>query len=165
MLAVILGHSEMMLLDETLPSKYRVHLKAIQTAGHRSAAMTQQLLTFARRQNASPQKVNINKAVERMLDLLRKSMGEKIEVEWMAGEGTWTVNIDPVQLDQILANLCINLAMPSQTMAGSCCRREMRHCGRLVSFALRKYVPGNMFFCRSQILVAESARRHWFTSV
>ena len=108
MLAVILGHSEMMLLDETLPSKYRVHLKAIQTAGHRSAAMTQQLLTFARRQNASPQKVNINKAVERMLDLLRKSMGEKIEVEWMAGEGTWTVNIDPVQLDQILANLCIN---------------------------------------------------------
>jgi signal transduction histidine kinase len=47
MLAVILGHSEMMLLDETLPSKYKVHLKAIQTAGHRSAAMTQQLLTFA----------------------------------------------------------------------------------------------------------------------
>ena len=108
MLAVILGHSEMMLLDETLPPKYRVHLKAIQTAGHRSAAMTQQLLTFARRQNASPQKVNINKAVERMLDLLRKSMGEKIEIEWMPGEGAWTVNIDPVQLDQILANLCIN---------------------------------------------------------
>jgi PAS domain S-box-containing protein len=108
MLAVILGHSEMLLLDETLPSKYRVHLKAIQTAGHRSAAMTQQLLTFARRQNASPQKVNINKAVERMLDLLRKSMGEKIEIEWMQGEGAWTVNIDPVQLDQILANLCIN---------------------------------------------------------
>jgi PAS domain S-box-containing protein len=108
MLAVILGHSEMMLLDETLPSKYRVHLKAIQTAGHRSAAMTQQLLTFARRQNASPQTVNINKAVERMLDLLRKSMGEKIEIEWMPREGAWTVNIDPVQLDQILANLCIN---------------------------------------------------------
>lgn len=108
MLAVILGHSEMMLMDETLPPKYKVHLKAIQTAGHRSAAMTQQLLTFARRQNASPQKVIINKAVERMLDLLRKSMGEKIEVEWLPGDGTWTVNIDPVQLDQILANLCIN---------------------------------------------------------
>ncbi len=108
MLAVILGHSEMMLLDETLPSKYKVHLKAIQTAGHRSAAMTQQLLTFARRQNASPQKVNINKSVERMLELLRKSMGEKIEIEWMPGDNAWTVNIDPVQLDQILANLCIN---------------------------------------------------------
>ena len=108
MLAVILGHSEMMMLDETLPSKYKVHLKAIQTAGHRSAAMTQQLLTFARRQNASPQMVNINKAVERMLDLLRKSMGEEIEIDWMPGEGAWTVNIDPVQLDQILANLCIN---------------------------------------------------------
>ena len=108
MLAVILGHSEMMMLDETLPSKYKVHLKAIQTAGHRSAAMTQQLLTFARRQKASPQKVNINKAIERMLDLLRKSMAEKIQIEWMPGEGAWTVNIDPVQLDQILANLCIN---------------------------------------------------------
>jgi PAS domain S-box-containing protein len=108
MLAVILGHSEMMMLDETLPSKYKVHLKAIQTAGHRSAAMTQQLLTFARKQNASPQIVNINKAVERMLDLLRKSMGEEIEIDWMPGEGAWTVNIDPVQLDQILVNLCIN---------------------------------------------------------
>lgn len=108
MLAVILGHSEMMLLDETLLSKYKVHLKAIQNAGHRSAAMTQQLLTFARRQNALPQKVNINKTIERMLELLRKSMGEKIEIEWMPGEASWTVNIDPVQLDQILANLCIN---------------------------------------------------------
>ena len=108
MLAVILGHAEMLSLDEALLPRHRNHLKAIQTAGQRSADLTQQLLAFARRQNAAPQKIDINKSIKRMLDLLRRSMGESIELEWMPGEDVWMVSIDPVQLDQILANLCMN---------------------------------------------------------
>ena len=108
MLAVILGHSEMMTLDETLTAKHRVHIKAIMTAGRRSAELTQQLLAFARRQNAAPQKVDVNKTLKRMLDLLKKSMGGGIELEWMPGDDVWAISIDPVQLDQILANLCMN---------------------------------------------------------
>jgi PAS domain S-box-containing protein len=108
MLAVILGHAEMLSLDETLLPRHKNHLKAIQTAGQRSADLTQQLLAFARRQNAAPQKIDINKSIKRMLDLLRRSMGERIELEWMPGEDVWLVSIDPVQLDQILANLCMN---------------------------------------------------------
>lgn len=108
MLAVILGHAEMLSLDEALLPRHRNHLKAIQMAGQRSADLTQQLLAFARRQNAAPQKIDINKSIKRMLDLLRQSIGEGIELEWMPGEDLWMVSIDPVQLDQILANLCMN---------------------------------------------------------
>jgi len=108
MLAVILGHAEMLSLDDTLQTRHKNHLKAIQMAGQRSADLTQQLLAFARRQNAAPQKVDVNKSVKRMLDLLRRSMGENIELEWMPGDDIWMINIDPVQLDQILANLCMN---------------------------------------------------------
>jgi len=108
MLAVILGHAEMLSLDETLQPRHKNHLKAIQMAGQRSADLTHQLLAFARRQNAAPQKVDVNKSVKRMLDLLQRSMGENIELEWMPGDDLWMVNIDPVQLDQILANLCMN---------------------------------------------------------
>jgi PAS domain S-box-containing protein len=108
MLAVILGHSEMLLMDESLTHQQRAHLKAIQTAGQRSADLTHQLLTFARTQNAAPQIVDPNLAVRRILDLLRKSIGENIQLDWLPGDRIGMVSIDPVQLDQILASLCMN---------------------------------------------------------
>jgi PAS domain S-box-containing protein len=114
MLAVILGHTEMLLLDSTLSAAQRAHLKAIQTASQRSADMTHQLLTFARRQAAAPQKLDLNKTVRQLLGFLRKSVHENIRIDWVPGDPIWTVSIDPVQVDQMLALLCMNSreAMP-----------------------------------------------------
>ncbi len=115
MLAVIAGHAEMMLMDPALTPVQRSHLKAIQAASQRSADMTRQLLTFARRQSATPQKLDLNKTIRQLLEFLRKSVGENIRIEWIPGQDLWTVNIDPIQVDQLLAQLCMNArdAMPS----------------------------------------------------
>jgi len=115
MLAVIAGHAEMMLMDPALTPIQRNHLKAIQSASQRSADMTRQLLTFARRQSAAPQKLDLNKTIRQLLEFLRKSVGENIRIEWIPGPDLWTVNIDPIQIDQLLAQLCMNArdAMPS----------------------------------------------------
>lgn len=108
MLAVILGHSEMALLSSGLSEQMTAHLRAIQTAGQRSADLTHQLLAFARRQHAIPQKVDLNRTAQRMLQLLRRSISEAVTVDWRPGRDLWTVSIDPLQLDQVLTNLCLN---------------------------------------------------------
>ncbi|MBL8814321.1 MAG: response regulator [Planctomycetaceae bacterium] len=108
MLAVILGHSEMALMSNGLSEPISAHFRAIQTAGQRSADLTHQLLAFARRQHAIPQKVDLNRTAQRMLQLLRRSISEAITVDWRPGKDLWTVSIDPLQLDQVLTNLCLN---------------------------------------------------------
>ncbi len=108
MLAVILGHSEMALMSSGLTDQMASHLRAIQTAGQRSADLTHQLLAFARRQHAIPQRVDLNRTAQRMLQLLRRSISEAVTVDWRPGKDLWTVSIDPLQLDQVLTNLCLN---------------------------------------------------------
>lgn len=108
MLTVILGNCEMLLLNDSLSSQQKTQLKAIQAAGQRSADLTRQLLTFARRRNSAPEEIDPNKAVRAMLDLLRTSIGEDVQLDWLPGKGIGTVLIDPGQLDQILVILCIS---------------------------------------------------------
>jgi PAS domain S-box-containing protein len=74
----------------------------------RSANLTRQLLAFARKQTIAPRRLDLNATVEGMLSLLRRLIGEDIDLAWMPGAELWPVNMDPGQLDQILANLCVN---------------------------------------------------------
>ena len=108
MLQAILGYTEMSL--EQAPSGHPLHgdLKEIQKAAQRSASLTRQLQAFARKQVAAPRLLDLNQAVEGMTDMLRRLIGEKIELEWNPGKDLGLVRIDPGQLDQIVANLCIN---------------------------------------------------------
>lgn len=108
MLTVILGHTEMLLLNSLLSPEQQLHLNSVLDAGRRAARLTQQLLAFARRQDATPQRVNLNLSVQRMLDLMRNSFGRSVDVEWIPAADAGELSIDPVQLDQILANLCMN---------------------------------------------------------
>lgn len=108
MLAVILGHSEMALLTETPDARLREHLEEIHNAGKRSADLTRQLLAFARRQSAAPRVLNLNDSISAMLQMLLRLIGEDIELKWCPGEDLWAVNVDPVQIDQIVANLAVN---------------------------------------------------------
>ncbi len=108
MLGVILGYTEMILdqVDEHQP--LYPALREIERAAQRSANLTGQLLAFARRQTVSPRVIDLNQTVEGMLTMLRRLVGEAIDLVWMPGRRVSPIKMDPSQIDQILANLCVN---------------------------------------------------------
>jgi signal transduction histidine kinase len=114
LLTVILGNAE--LLQEELAGNARLQPLAAMVvgAGERGAQLTQRLLAFARRQALDPKPVDVNQLVADMDPLLRRSLGDHIEIEFIRGAGLWPALIDPAQLDNALLNLCLNArdAMP-----------------------------------------------------
>ncbi len=108
MLSVILGHVELALnsLDPAQP--LFAGLENIRDAAQRSADLTQQLLAFARKQTVAPRMLDLNETVEGMLKMLRRLIGEDIDLTWLPGKDLGPVKIDPSQVDQILVNLCVN---------------------------------------------------------
>jgi PAS domain S-box-containing protein len=108
MLGVIIGHAELALMKITAEHPLQEHLEEICKAADRSANLTRQLLTFSRKQTIAPKNLDINETVTGMLKMLQRLIGEDIELVWQPQAGIWPVKIDPSQLDQILANLCVN---------------------------------------------------------
>jgi two-component system cell cycle sensor histidine kinase/response regulator CckA len=108
MLGVIIGYAEMILDNKALDDSLRQYLEEILEAGHRSTEITRQLLAFARKQTIAPKILDLNKTVEGMLKLLRRLIGEDIDLAWMPGAKLLPLKMDPSQIDQILANLCVN---------------------------------------------------------
>jgi PAS domain S-box-containing protein len=108
MLGVILGYTE--LAKERVEPNTPLHtdLEKIQEAAQRSADLTRQLLAFARKQTVSPKVIDLNSTIESMLKLLRRLIGEDIDLAWQPGKEVWPVKMDPTQVDQILTNLCVN---------------------------------------------------------
>ncbi|MFO8088713.1 MAG: PAS domain S-box protein [Desulfatiglandaceae bacterium] len=108
MLGIILGHAEMA-LDTMDPSQpFYSSLTEIQQAAKRSTELTKQLLAFARKQTIAPKVLDLNETVEGMLKMLRRLVGEDIDLVWRPGKNLWPVKMDSTQIDQILANLCSN---------------------------------------------------------
>jgi two-component system cell cycle sensor histidine kinase/response regulator CckA len=108
MLGVILGNVEIA-LDQIDPAQPLYDgLKEIQNAGKRSADLTRQLLAFARKQNIAPKVLDLNDTIAGMLKMLKRMIGENICLNWLPSENLWPVMMDPSQLDQTLANLCVN---------------------------------------------------------
>jgi signal transduction histidine kinase/CheY-like chemotaxis protein len=108
MLGVILGRTEISLQKMEPTHDHYSNLTEIMKAAERSADLTRQLLAFARRQTAMPKVIHLNHTVEGMLKILRRLIGEDIELIWRPMEGLWPVKIDPAQVDQIMVNLCVN---------------------------------------------------------
>ena len=108
MLSVIIGNSEMA-LDQMNPAQPSYHLlQEVLKAVRRSMDLTRQLLAFARKQTIAPQVLNLNKTVNGMLGVLNRLLGENMTLSWKPGQDLWPVEMDPSQVDQILANLCVN---------------------------------------------------------
>jgi len=108
MLGIILGYAEMA-LDQVEPSEpLHANLQEIRKAANRSADLTRQLLAFACKQTVSPKVLDLNETIENMLKMLRRLIGEDIDLVWLPGKNLWPVKLDPSQIDQILANLCVN---------------------------------------------------------
>jgi PAS domain S-box-containing protein len=108
MLGVIFGYTELAMEKVDPSESLYADLKAICDAARRSSEITRQLLAFARKQTISPKVIDVNKTVEGTLNMIRHLIGEDIHLEWMPGTGLWPLKIDPSQLDQVLANLCVN---------------------------------------------------------
>ena len=108
MLGVIIGYTDLSLQQLHATSPLYNELTEIKRAAERSAALTRQLLAFARKQTISPVVLNLNDAITNMLKILRRLIGEDIDLDWQPGANLDAVNIDPTQVDQILANLCAN---------------------------------------------------------
>jgi signal transduction histidine kinase len=108
MLGVIFGHTEMALEDVDPSAPLYGSLQAIQHAAERSAALTRQLLAFARKQTVAPKVIDLNETVAGMLNMLRRLIGEDIALLWKPGKDLPPVKVDPSQIDQLLANLCVN---------------------------------------------------------
>jgi PAS domain S-box-containing protein len=108
MLGVILGHTELARLKTDKNHDLISDLNGIQKAAEHSADLTRQLLAFARKQTIAPRQLDLNATVESMLKLLRRLIGEDIDLVWKPDVHIWPVKMDPSQIDQILANLCIN---------------------------------------------------------
>nr|NJM01692.1 PAS domain S-box protein [Desulfobacula sp.] len=108
MLGVILGHAELALEQTEEHYDIHSHLEEIQNAAKRSAELTKQLLTFARKQIIEPKMLNLNQTVKQMITMLQRLIGEDIDLLWKPAKNLWPVKMDPSQIDQILANLCVN---------------------------------------------------------
>jgi PAS domain S-box-containing protein len=108
MLTVILGQAEISLAHVNPADPLFGRLKEIERAGQHSADLTTQLLAFARRQTVVPKVLDLNTTVSSMIKMLQRLIGEAIVLAWHPGERLGRVRIDPTQVDQILANLCVN---------------------------------------------------------
>jgi CheY-like chemotaxis protein len=98
------------LCRDKLPPEHpiRPFLAEITSDANRSADLTRQLLAFARKQIIEPRVLDMNDAVGEMRKLLGRLLGENISLTWSPGPALWKVKLDPSQVDQILANLCVN---------------------------------------------------------
>jgi len=108
MLGVILGQAELLTNKLEPNDPLMKHIQAITKAAEHSAKLTRQLLTFARKQTIEPKVLDLNKSVSTMMDMLKRLIGESIQVSWEPSQNLWPVKVDPTQIDQVLANLCIN---------------------------------------------------------
>lgn len=86
----------------------RKWLDEIAADARRSADLTRQLLAFARKQTIDPKPLDLNEALEGMLNMLRRLVGEDIDLAWRHGVNLWPVKLDTGQIHQVLANLCVN---------------------------------------------------------
>ncbi len=108
MLGVILGYVEIAFGKVDRREALYFDLEKIQKAALQSVDLTKQLLTFARKQIITPKVLDLNNSVENMITMLRRLIGEDIELQWLPADQLWPVKVDPTQIDQILVNLCVN---------------------------------------------------------
>ena len=114
LLTVILGYSQ--ILTDGVPAGSRLadSTTQIKSAAERAAGITRQLLAFSRKQVLSPRVINLNEVMMSLDSLLRRLIGEDIEVLTVPADDLGSVRADPGQIEQVIMNLALNArdAMP-----------------------------------------------------
>jgi two-component system cell cycle sensor histidine kinase/response regulator CckA len=108
MLGVIIGHAELALSRPDVDNPFTADFESILKAANHSADLSRQLLTFARKQAIEPQVMNLNDSVNSMFMMLKRLIGENVNLTFDAGADLWMSRVDHAQIDQVLANLCVN---------------------------------------------------------
>ncbi|MBI3107986.1 MAG: PAS domain S-box protein, partial [Candidatus Rokubacteria bacterium] len=114
LLTVILGRSQLLLARSEVDERVRRDITLIEQTAMRAASLTKQLLAFSRRQMLEPQVLDLNGIVSGMVVMLRRLIGEDIDLAVRPGPDLGHVSADPGQLEQVLVNLVVNArdAMP-----------------------------------------------------
>ncbi len=113
LLTILMGNLDIMqdyVTEDTAKKLLRICLGATQ----RGANLTHQLLAFSRKQPLAPESTNTNDLLSMLNELLRRTLGENVEIETVFVRGLWRAMVDPVQLEHAIINLAINArdAMP-----------------------------------------------------
>ncbi len=114
LLTTIIGHAELTLLQVDKDSPLRGGMEEINKASDRAATLTNQLLAFSRKQMVQPVVLNINHTIAEMDKMLRRLIGEDIDLATILEPELWKVKFDAGQMDQVVMNLAVNAkdAMP-----------------------------------------------------
>ncbi|MBY0523382.1 MAG: PAS domain S-box protein [Gemmataceae bacterium] len=114
LLTGIIGYADLLMTDRTADDPIYDHLDQIKKAGERAAALTSQLLAFSRRQILAPRVLDLNNVVRDMEKILRRLLGEDVELVTELEPALGRVSADPGQVEQVILNLAINArdAMP-----------------------------------------------------
>jgi two-component system cell cycle sensor histidine kinase/response regulator CckA len=115
LLAVIRGNTELLLMDaEQLSGRASECLKQVVAAADRAATLTRQLLAFGRKQVMQPQLVILDQVIGNMIKMLKRIIGEDIDLQCHFAAGLPCVEADPGMMEQVLVNLVVNArdAMP-----------------------------------------------------
>ncbi len=114
-LSAIMGYAELMQIQNTnQDEKWRSHLEQIQMASSRAKNLVHQILAFSRQTDTSKKPIAVKPIVKEALQLLRAAIPANIEINQKISAEEDTVNADPVQIHQVIMNLCTNA---SQAMA------------------------------------------------
>jgi PAS domain S-box-containing protein len=115
MLAIVIGSLDMAARKlASDPDKARQYIENANEGARRAATLTARLLAFSRQQPLEPQPLDPNKLVGGMSELIRRTIGDQLQVEIVLAGGIWRTYADPNQLESALINLCVNArdAMP-----------------------------------------------------
>ena len=114
LLTIISGYGDLLLEHPATVEPLRGYVTEINKASGRAASLTRQLLAFSRRQVLAPRVLDLNAVVANVEKMLKRLIGEDIDLVTILGESLWPVKADPGQLEQILMNLAVNArdAMP-----------------------------------------------------
>jgi PAS domain S-box-containing protein len=113
-LMVLMAQIDALEEEEEVTPYMRGRIANMARATQRATDLTRQLLAFSRKQPLKPQATNLNDLVATTGKLLRRTLGERIEIESLLADELWTINVDRAQLESALVNLCLNSrdAMP-----------------------------------------------------
>jgi two-component system, cell cycle sensor histidine kinase and response regulator CckA len=114
MIGAIIGWADLGIEEAEPGSRIYRHFEKVRQQADRAAALTKQLLAFARRQILEPRSIDLNQVTIEALSLLENVIGSNIEIGASLAPDLAIVRADPVQIEQVLMNLCINArdAMP-----------------------------------------------------